>query len=58
MMFQFAGKTRILFLFFVFVLWTLSGSPQTVMLTDNPGTGSYEFGQEMAQLFGEALSEN
>ncbi|MDP6382221.1 MAG: TAXI family TRAP transporter solute-binding subunit [SAR324 cluster bacterium] len=27
-------------------------------MTDHPGTGSYEFGQEMARLFGEALSEN
>ena len=58
MMFQFAGKTRILSLFCVFVLWTLPGFPQTVLLTDHPGTGSYEFGQEMARLFGEALSEN
>ena len=58
MMFQFAGKTRILSLFCVFVLWTLPGFPQTVLLTDHPGTGSYEFGQEMARLFGEALNEN
>ena len=58
MMFQFAGKTSFLFIFCVFVLWTLPGFPQTVLLTDHPGTGSYEFGQEMARLFGEALSEN
>ncbi|GIR31248.1 MAG: hypothetical protein CM15mP45_05440 [Deltaproteobacteria bacterium] len=58
MMFQFAGKTSFLSLFCVFVLWTLPGFPQTVLLTDHPGTGSYEFGQEMARLFGEALSEN
>ena len=58
MMFQFAGKTSYLSLFFVFVFWTLPGFSQTVLLTDHPGTGSYEFGQEMARLFGEALSEN
>ena len=58
MMFQFAGKTRILSLFCVFVLWTLPGFSQTVLLTDHPGTGSYEFGKEMARLLGEALSEN
>ena len=56
MMFQFAGKTSFLSLFCVFVLWTLPGFPQTVLLTDHPGTGSYEFGQEMARLLGEACT--